>query len=88
MINLKISCIKSNKDKKSFKFAELLGIDVYSIERLDDVDNVLDELVNNKCKTIFISNELAGFSQKIMKEYYNDKDVNIIISKSKRIYDD
>ena len=85
---MKISCIKSNKDKKNFKFAELLGIDVYSIERLDDVDNVLDELVNNKCKTIFISNELAGFSQKIMKEYYNDKDVNIIISKSKRIYDD
>ena len=85
---MKISCIKSNKDKKSFKFAELLGIDVYSIERLEDVDNVLDEIVNNKCKTNFISNELAGFSQKIMKEYYNDKDVNIIISKSKRIYDD
>lgn len=82
---MKISCIKSNKDKKSFKFAELLGIDVYSIERLDDVDNVLDELVNNKCKTIFISNELAGFSQKIMKEYYNSKEINIIISKSKRI---
>lgn len=85
MVNIKISCIKSNKDKKSFKFAELLGIDVYSIERLDDVDNVIDELVNNKCKTIFISNELAGFSQKIMKEYYNSKEINIIISKSKRI---
>ena len=82
---MKISCIKSNKDKKSFKFAELLGIDVYSIEKLEDVDNVIDELVNNKCKTIFISNELAGFSQTIMKGYYNSKEIDIIISKSKRI---
>ena len=82
---MKISCIKSNKDKKSFKFAELVGIDVYNIDKLEDVDNVIEELINNKCKTIFISNELAGFSQKIMKEYYNSKEINIIISKSKRI---
>ena len=85
---MKISCIKSNNDKKSFKFAELIGIDVYNIDKLEDVDNVIEELINNKCKTIFISNELAGFSQKIMKEYYNNKDVNIIISKSNRIDDD
>ena len=78
---MKISWVKSEKDKKSFKFPENFGFDVYKIKDLERVDEKIDELIKNNYNTIILSNEIAGFSQKINKEYIKNKNVEIIISK-------
>lgn len=80
---MKVSWIKLENDKKSFRLPENLGFDVFYLKENDGVDNKIDELISNKYNTIIISNEAAGFSQKINKEYLNNKNVNIIISRDK-----
>jgi len=77
---MKISWIKYEKDNKDFKIAERLGMDVYRIESPDEVDEKMKELVKKHYDTIVISNEVAGFSEDIIKKYQKEKDVNIIIS--------
>ncbi len=78
---MKISWLKSENDKKSFKFLENFGFDVYKLSNPDDVDSKIDELIKNNYNTIILSNEIAGFSQKINNEYIKNKNVEIIISK-------
>ena len=82
---MKISWIKYEKDNKDFRIAERLGMDVYKIERPEEVDNKMKELVNDNYKTIVLSNEVAGFSEDIIKKYQNNKDINIIISPRKEV---
>ncbi len=82
---MKISWIKYEKDNKDFRIAERLGMDVYKIERPEEVDNKMKELVNDNYKTIVLSNEVAGFSEDIIKKYQNNKDINIIISPRKGV---
>lgn len=82
---MKISWIKYEKDNKDFRIAERLGMDVYRIESPEEVDNKMQELVNNNYKTIVLSNEVAGFSEDIIKKYQNNKDVNIIISPRREV---
>ncbi len=82
---MKISWIKYEKDNKDFRIAERLGMDVYKIERPEEVDNKMQELVNDNYKTIVLSNEVAGFSEDIIKKYQNNKDINIIISPRKGV---
>lgn len=77
---MKISWIKYEKDNKDFRIAERLGMDVYRIESPEEVDSKMQELVNDNYKTIVLSNEVAGFSEDIIKKYQNNKDINIIIS--------
>ena len=78
--NMKISWIKYEKDNKDFRIAERLGMDVYKIESPEEVDNKMKELIKEYYNTIVLSNEVAGFSEDIIKKYQNKKDVNIIIS--------
>ena len=78
---MKISWLKSENDKNSFKFPENFGFDVYKLSNLDEVDSKIDELIKNNYNTIILSNEIAGFSQKINNEYIKNKNVEIIISK-------
>lgn len=78
---LKVSWIKLNSDLKSFKLPKGLGFDVFSVEKNANVDTKIDELISNKYNTIILSNEVAGLSEKINKEYLHNKEVNIIISK-------
>lgn len=80
---MKISWIKYEKDNRNFSIAERLGMDVYRINNLEEVDKKLNELVENEYKTIVMSNDLAGFSEDIIKKYKNSNDVNIIISPRK-----
>ncbi|MCI8361816.1 MAG: hypothetical protein HFJ41_01455 [Clostridia bacterium] len=82
---MKISWIKYEKDNKDFKIAERLGMDVYRIETPEEVDNKMEELVKNNYKTIVLSNEVAGFSEDIIKKYQNNKDINIIISPRRQV---
>lgn len=82
---MKISWIKYEKDNKDFKIAERLGMDVYRIETPEEVDNKMSELIKDNYKTIVLSNEVAGFSEDIIKKYQNNKDINIIISPRKQV---
>lgn len=79
-LNMKISWIKYEKDNKDFRIAERLGMDVYRIKAPEEVDSKMKELINYDYKTIILSNEVAGFSEDIIKKYQNNKDINIIIS--------
>lgn len=81
---MKISCLKSKKDNISFKMIKNLGIDVFSINELEETDKKIDELINKNYKTIIISNEIAGFSEDIIKKYNRMDNINIIIAPSKK----
>lgn len=77
---MKISWIKNEKDNKNFAIAERLGMDVHRLNNPEDVDKTIQELVNKDCKMIVLSNEIAGYSEDIIKKYQINKDINIIIS--------
>ena len=82
---MKISWIKYEKDNKDFRIAERLGMDVYRIENPEEVDNKMSELIKENYKTIVLSNEVAGFSEDIIKKYQNNKNINIIISPRRQV---
>lgn len=82
---MKISWIKYEKDNKDFRIAERLGMNVYRIEKPEEVDNKMSELIKENYKTIVLSNEVAGFSEDIIKKYQNNKDINIIISPRRQV---
>lgn len=77
-----ISWIKSSKDNKSFKVFKGLGMDVYEIDDLEKTDEKIRELIEQKYNTIVISNEVASFSEDIIKKYRKVENINIIISPS------
>lgn len=79
-----ISWLKSSKDNNSFRLFKGLGMDVYEIEDLDKTDEKIKELVEQKYNTIVISNEIANFSEDIIKKYNRTTDVNIIIAPNKK----
>lgn len=81
---MKISWIKSSKDNESFNFARTIGFDLIELDDLDRVDEKIQELIDNNCKTIVMTNEVASFSEDIMKKYYKDNLVKIIIAPSKK----
>lgn len=81
---MSISWLKSTNDNKSFKIFKGLGMDVYEIEDLEQTDEKIRELVEQKYSTIVISNELASFSEDIIKKYNKIDDINIIIAPSKK----
>lgn len=82
---MKISCIKSKKDNASFNFFKDIGMKIFELDDLEKTDEVISELVKNNYTTIFVSNEVAGFSEDIIKKYQKNKTVSIIIAPSKRI---
>lgn len=78
-----ISWLKYKNDNSSFKFFKNIGMEVYEIEDLEQTDAKLAELIENDYKTIVISNEVAGFSEDIIKKYAKNSDINIIIAPNK-----
>ena len=81
---MKISCIKSIKDKNDFRILKKFGADVYEINDLEKIDLKINELVSNNYNTIVISNEVASFSEDIIKKYNKSQNVNIIIAPTKQ----
>lgn len=81
---MEISCLKSAGDKKSFKLFKGLGMDVYDIDNLENTDEKIKELIQQNYNTIIISNEVANFSQDIIKKYKKTENINIIIAPSKK----
>ncbi len=80
---MKISWIKEQNDNKNFKVAEKMGMSVYKLENPEEVDKLMEDLVKQDFHTIILSNQLAGFSEDIIKKYKNDKQINIIIGTRK-----
>ena len=80
---MKISWIKYEKDNRNFRIAEKLGMNVNRIQNPEEVDSKIAELAKNNYDTIVLSNEMAGFSQDIVKKYKENSDINIIISPRK-----
>lgn len=80
---MKVSWIKTKEDKKSFKVFENLGFDVYNLEEPEETDKKIEELINNNCKTIILSNEIAAFSNDIITKYKKQDDISIIIASGK-----
>ena len=66
---LKISWIKYEKDDKSFVIPEKFGFDVFKLHDLERTDEKLKELINNNCNTIIISNDVASYSEDLIKKY-------------------
>lgn len=81
---MKISWIKSVDDKKSFNIIKGMGMDVFEVENPENTDKKIKELVDLEYNTIVISNQLAYFSEDIIKKYSKTQNVNIIITPSKR----
>ena len=81
---MNVSWLKSTKDSKSFNVFKNFGMDVFEINNLEETDKKLQELIDKKYNTIFISNEVASFSQDIIKKYNKSKKVNIIIAPPKQ----
>ena len=80
---MSISWLKYKNDNKSFKIFKNFGLDVFDIEDLDKTDEKLDELVRKNYTTIVVSNEVASFSQDIIKKYSKKEGINIIITPNK-----
>ena len=80
---MKVSWLKLKEDNNSFKLFKNIGLDVYDVEEPESVDKKIKQLVNMDYRTIVLSNELAGFSEDIIKNYNKSQNVNIIIPTSK-----
>ena len=83
VIKMKMSWIKYEKDARSFRLPEALGFDVFKLQDLEQTDNTIKKLIGQNYDTIILSNEVAGFSEDIIKKYQKDKDIKIVISLDK-----
>lgn len=77
---MKVSWIKYKQDKKNFVVFKGLGFPVYELEDLEQTDQVIRELIEHNCKTIILTNEVASFSQDIIKKYDKQDEISIIIT--------
>lgn len=80
---MKISWIKYEKDENSFKMPEALGFDVFKITDPEQTDEKIKELVKQDYRMVVVSNEIASFSEDIIKKYNKDRNINIIIASGK-----
>ena len=80
---MKVSWIKYEKDNKSFSLPEKLGFDVFKLQDLEQTDKKIEELVKKQYDTIIVSNDVASFSENIIKKYFQNEEINIIISARK-----
>ncbi len=80
---MKISWIKYKDDKQNFTVFKGLGFSVYELEDLEQTDNLIKKLIQKDYRTIIVTNEVAGFSQDIIKKYRKTDEINIIITPNK-----
>lgn len=81
---MKVSWLKSINDNESFSNIKRMGFEVIELEDLEDTDKTLNNLYQQNYNTVIISNEVASFSQDIIKKYRKNENINIIITPSKR----
>ena len=81
---MNIAFLKYKNDKTKFELAKRIGFKVIETEDLEKTDEYIEKLVNARYKTIVISNEIASFSEKLMKKYQYSENVKIVIAPSNR----
>lgn len=81
---MKMILMKSANDNKSYRIFEKLGIDTCRLEDLEKTDEKLTEFVKEKYTTIIMTNEVASFSENIIKKYKKSENVNIYITPDKK----
>ena len=82
---MKLSYIKYKNDDVTFKIPQKLGMPVFEIEEPEQIDEQIKILKNEKYNTIIIPNDLASFSEDIIKKYKNDTSLNIFIVPKKNL---
>lgn len=80
---MKSAFIKYSKDTESFRFFKTLGANVIELDNPENVDKEIKKLYENNCKTIVLTNEIANFSQDIIKKYNTFENISIIIAPKK-----
>ena len=80
---MKMILMKSANDNKSYRIFEKLGIDTCRLEDLEKTDEKLTEFVKEKYTTIIMTNEVASFSQSLIKKYKKSENINILITPTK-----
>ena len=80
---MKLSFLKTTQDPNSYKIVQGFGMDVFEIDDPYRIDTKIEELKNQNYTTIFMSNELASFSENIIKKYQYDPTLKIVITPSK-----
>lgn len=83
-MKMKMSWIKLQNDKTSFNIPKSLGFPVIELQEPEKTDETIKELIEDKYDTIVLSNEIAGFSEDILKKYAKSEDIHIIITPAKR----
>ena len=76
---MKIIWIKGSNDKKSFKVFESLGADIEEVEDLDNTDKKIKELIKKNYTTFVMTDEIASFSEDLVKKYRKRDDIKFII---------
>ena len=82
---MRFLCIRAKGDNTSFRLLQGMGVRVCELDDLDKIDEMISILINEKYNTIFLSSQVAGFSEDIIKKYKSLQDVNIIIAPNRRI---
>ena len=80
---MKVTLLKWSNDKKSFNIFEKLGAEVYKIDDLEKTDDKIKELIDKDYTTIIMTNEVASFSESIIKKYSKTNEIKIIIAPTK-----
>lgn len=76
---MKIAFIKYEKGKK-YQIPKVFGLDVEVLKEPEQIDDKIEELKKKRYTTVVIPNELASFSEKVIKKYKYDSSINIIIT--------
>lgn len=77
---MKYVFVKRSNDLKSFKMFETFGANIEKIEDLEKTDEKIKELIGRDYRTIILTNEVASFSENIIKRYNKTHDIKIIIA--------
>ena len=80
---MKVTLLKWSNDKKSLNIFEKLGAEVYKIDDLEKTDDKIKELIDKDYTTIIMTNEVASFSESIIKKYSKTNEIKIIIAPPK-----
>ncbi len=72
--------IKSKNEKRKIFLNEKFGVNVIELDDLENIDEEIQKVAMEKNNILYISNELASFSNDIISKYKNDKNIKIIIS--------
>ena len=83
-MKMRMSWIKLQNDKDSFRIPKGLGYPVIELQEPEKTDQVIEQLIKEKYNTIVVSNEIASFSEDIIKKYAKSEEINIIITPAKR----